>query len=112
MCIRDRYEHRKHDGSLPIIGVNTFINPADDAEDQSIELARSTVEEKESQISRLNSFKDKNTDASVAALQNLRAVAMQNGNVFSELVDAVQYCSLGQITEALFDVGGEYRRNM
>ena len=106
------YEHRKHDGSLPIIGVNTFINPADDAEDQSIELARSTVEEKESQISRLNSFKDKNTDASAAALQRLRAVAMQNGNVFSELVDAVQYCSLGQITEALFDVGGEYRRNM
>ena len=106
------YEHRKHDGSLPIIGVNTFTNPADDAEDQIIELARSTVEEKESQIARLTSFKDKNADDSAAALQRLRAVAMQNGNVFSELVDAVQYCSLGQITEALFDVGGEYRRNM
>jgi len=106
------YEHRKHDGSLPIIGVNTFTNPSDNAEEQVIELARSTTEEKESQIARLEAFKKNNADEAVAAIDRLKAVAMANGNVFAELVEAVQHCSLGQITDALFEVGGEYRRNM
>ena len=106
------YEHRKHDGSLPIIGVNTFTNPSDNVEEQVIELARSTTEEKESQIARLEAFKKNNADEAVAAIDRLKAVAMANGNVFAELVEAVQHCSLGQITDALFEVGGEYRRNM
>ena len=106
------YEHRKHDGSLPIIGVNTFVNPTDTTEEQVIELARSTKEEKESQIARLEKFKHKNATEAEEALERIKSVAMSNGNVFAELVDAVQYCSLGQITDALFEVGGEYRRNM
>jgi len=106
------YEHRKHDGSLPIIGVNTFTNPAGDAEEQTIELARSTTEEKESQIARLEDFKQRNSSQAADAIAKVKAVAMANGNVFEQLVEASQYCSLGQITEALFEVGGEYRRNM
>ena len=106
------YEHRKHDGSLPIIGVNTFTNPADTTEEQVIELARSTTEEKESQIARLEAFKQNNALDAAKSIEKLKAVAMANGNVFAELVDAVQHCSLGQITDALFEVGGEYRRNM
>ena len=106
------YEHRKHDGSLPIIGVNTFTNPADTTEEQVIELARSTTEEKESQIARLEAFKQNNAPDATKSIEKLKAVAMANGNVFAELVDAVQHCSLGQITDALFEVGGEYRRNM
>jgi len=106
------YEHRKHDGSLPIIGVNTFLNPSDTAEERVIELARSTTEEKESQIARLEKFQSNNSNDAAAALEKIKMVAMANGNVFAELVDAVQYCSLGQITDALFEVGGEYRRNM
>ena len=106
------YEHRKHDGSLPIIGVNTFTNPADATEEQVIELARSTTEEKESQIARLEAFKQNNAPDATKSIEKLKAVAMANGNVFAELVDAVQHCSLGQITDALFEVGGEYRRNM
>ncbi len=106
------YEHRKHDGSLPIVGVNTFTNTDAEIEEHSIELARSTTEEKESQITRLEAFKSANSQESAAALERLRSVAIANGNVFRELIDAVQYCSLGQITDALFEVGGEYRRNM
>lgn len=106
------YEHRKHDGSLPIIGVNTFTNPSDTQEEQVIELARSTTEEKESQLTRLAEFKSKNATEASAAIERIKSVAMANGNVFAELIDAVQYCSLGEITDALFEVGGEYRRNM
>jgi len=106
------YEHRKHDGSLPIIGVNTFTNPSGESEEQVIELARSTTEEKESQIQRLEDFKQRNSAQAVEAIEKVKAVAMANGNVFEQLVEASQYCSLGQITEALFEVGGEYRRNM
>jgi methylmalonyl-CoA mutase len=105
------YEHRKHDGSLPIIGVNTFTNP-DDTTDQVVELARSTDDEKQSQINRLHDFQTRNQDNAAAALDRVREAAVNNQNVFKELVDAVQYCSLGQITDALFEVGGKYRRNM
>ena len=106
------YEHRKHDGTLPIIGVNTFTNPDESADEATMELARSTTEEKESQISRLEAFHEKHKQDAPAALDRLKRVAMKNENVFAELVEAVQCCSLGQITDALFEVGGEYRRNM
>ena len=105
------YEHRKHDGTLPIIGVNTFRNPEEE-ETQEVALARSTDEEKRSQIDRLEAFQLRNVEASKAALDRVRQAAVANENVFEQLVDAVQYCSLGEITDALFEVGGKYRRNM
>ena len=105
------YEHRKHDGSLPIIGVNTFLNP-NGQEHHEIELARSTEEEKQSQILRLREFHNRHADHSAAALDAVRAAAIDNNNIFAELVNAVRHCSLGQITNALFEVGGQYRRNM
>jgi methylmalonyl-CoA mutase len=105
------YEHRKHDGSLPIIGVNTFLNPNGNP-DYEIELARSSDAEKQSQIKRLREFHKANSDKRTAALAAVRAAAIGNHNIFAELVNAVQYCSLGEITNALFEVGGQYRRNM
>jgi len=105
------YERKKHDGSLPIIGVNTFLNP-NPSEELTIELARSTEEEKQSQIDRLRSFQSNNADESAAMLRRLKQAAVQNENLFAVLVDAVRCCSLGQITNALFEVGGQYRRNM
>ncbi len=106
------YEHRKHDGSLPIIGVNTFTNPADEPSEQTVELARSTEQEKQSQIERLRDFQQRNSSQAETALASVREAAINNENVFSALVEAVRYCSLGQITDALFEVGGKYRRNM
>jgi methylmalonyl-CoA mutase len=105
------YEHKKHDGSLPIIGVNTFLNmhPEDEIE---IELARSTDAEKQSQIKRLHEFRERHNDKSGTALERLERAVINNDNVFDELMDAVRYCSLGQITNTFFKVGGQYRRNM
>ena len=105
------YEQMKHDGSLPIIGVNTFLNPHG-SEPQQIELARSSEQEKQSQIERLRQFKQRHAEHSAAALQRVRQAAIDNGNIFAELVDAVRYCSLGEISNALYEVGGQYRRNM
>ncbi|MCP4431440.1 MAG: methylmalonyl-CoA mutase, partial [Gammaproteobacteria bacterium] len=105
------YEHRKHDGSLPIIGVNTFLNPKG-KEEYEIELARSTEDEKQSQIKRLREFQSSHADLSSTALERVRHAAINNNNIFSELVNAVRYCSLGEISNALFEVGGQYRRNM
>ena len=105
------YEHRKHDGSLPIVGVNTFLNAEPD-EKIDIKLARSTQEEKKSQISRLKAFKSRNAKHSEEALRNLSNAANNNENVFAELMNTVRYCSLGQITNTFFEVGGQYRRNM
>ena len=105
------YEHRKHDGSLPLIGVNTFLNPEPEVEVE-IELARSTEAEKQSQIDRLAAFKSRNAEHADEALERLRRAAINNENVFEELMDAVRYCSLGQITDTFFEVGGQYRRNM
>ena len=105
------YEHRKHDGSLPIVGVNTFLNPKGHT-DYEIELARSSEEQKQSQISRLREFQAKHTNSSAAALERVQQAAINNDNIFTELVDAVKYCSLGELTKALFEVGGQYRRNM
>jgi methylmalonyl-CoA mutase len=106
------YETLKHDGSLPIIGVNTFRNPHAKHEDVKIELARSTEEEKQSQLRRLRDFQERNRKDSGPMLARLKQAAIQNENLFAVLVDAVRCCSLGQITTALFDVGGQYRRNM
>jgi methylmalonyl-CoA mutase len=106
------YEHRKHDGSYPIVGVNTFRNPHGDATPQSLALARSTEQEKESQLARLAAFHQAHAHEAPAALERLRQVVIANGNVFEELVNTVRVCSLGQITSALFEVGGQYRRSM
>ncbi|NQS70952.1 MAG: methylmalonyl-CoA mutase family protein [Desulfobulbaceae bacterium] len=105
------YEHKKHDGSYPIIGVNTFRNPKGEIPIE-IELARSTEEEKQSQIKRLRDFQERNKEASGPMLEQLRQTVINNGNVFEVLIDAVRVCSLGQITTALYEVGGQYRRSM
>src|SRR5262245_5134850 len=106
------YEHRKHDGSYPIIGVNTFRNPHADPVPQKLELIRSTEDEKQSQLQRLRAFQNKNSSASKEMLERLRQAVIQDQNVFAVLMDAVRVCSLGQITHALFEVGGQYRRSM
>lgn len=106
------YEQRKHDGSLPIIGVNTFRNPDGDPTPTTLELARSSEEEKQSQLRRLQEFHARHADAAPAMLARLRQAVIDDENVFAVLMDAVRVCSLGQITHALFEVGGQYRRNM
>jgi methylmalonyl-CoA mutase len=106
------YEQRKHDGTLPIIGVNTFRNPDGDANPPALELARSDDDEKQDQIRRLHTFQQRHSATSEDALERLRTVALNGGNVFAELMHTVQHASLGQITHALFDVGGRYRRNV
>ena len=106
------YEHLKHTGEYPIIGVNTFRNPHGDPVPEHIELARSTEEEKESQLKRLAEFHQRNAHQAPAMLERLRRTVIDNGNVFAVLMDAVRVCSLGQITNTLFEVGGQYRRNM
>ena len=105
------YEHRKHDGSLPIIGVNMFKNPEGD-ELPDIELARSSDTEKDQQIARLDDFQHRHREAAAVALDDVRATAIANGNVFAALMRAAECCTLGQLTDALFDVGGQYRRNL
>jgi methylmalonyl-CoA mutase len=106
------YEHKKHDGSYPIIGVNTFRNPHGDSAPQKLELIRSTEEEKQSQLERLRDFHKRHASASTEMLERLRQAVIGNQNVFAVLMDAVRVCSLGQITHALFEVGGQYRRSM
>jgi methylmalonyl-CoA mutase len=106
------YEQRKHDGTLPIIGVNTFRNPDGDEVPATLELARSDDDEKRDQIARLVRFQQRNVEHAEPALERLRQVALSGGNVFGELMHTVQYASLGQITHALFEVGGTYRRNV
>ena len=106
------YEHKKHDGSYPIVGVNTFRDPHAGEVPQRIELIRSTEEEKQSQLKRLREFKARHQDESGPMLARLQRAVIANQNVFEVLVDAVRCCSLGQITNALFEVGGQYRRSM
>ncbi|NVB42563.1 methylmalonyl-CoA mutase family protein [Pseudenhygromyxa sp. WMMC2535] len=109
-----KYERLKHTGELPIVGVNTFINPnkSADQEADGLELTRASGDEKNAQITRLEGFQDRHADESAAALARLEAVALAGGNIFECLMDAVRVCSLGQISNKLFEVGGEYRRNM
>jgi isobutyryl-CoA mutase len=108
------YEQQKHDGTLPIIGVNTFRNPNGDDSDAhgELELARSTDDEKQSQLRRLRDFQARHANERPAMLAKLRDTAIDGGNLFAALMDAVRSCSLGEITTALFDVGGRYRRNV
>ncbi|PQA78426.1 fused isobutyryl-CoA mutase/GTPase IcmF [Rhodoferax sp. TS-BS-61-7] len=106
------YEMLKHTGELPIIGVNTFRNPHGDQVMEKLELARSTDEEKQNQLKRLADFHTRHADAAPAMLKKLQQAVIDNQNVFDVLMDAVRVCSLGQITSALFEVGGQYRRNM
>jgi methylmalonyl-CoA mutase len=106
------YEHKKHDGSYPIIGVNTFRNPHGDPVPEHLELIRSTEEEKQSQLRRLQEFHARHRAESGPMLKRLQQAVIDNKNVFEVLMDAVRVCSLGQITHALFEVGGQYRRSM
>ena len=105
------YEHRKHDGSLPIVGVNTFRSPAGSAV-RPVELARATEQEKRSQLDRVREFQERNREQAHEALAALEETARSGGNVFASLMDAARVCSLQQITEAFFEVGGQYRRNV
>mgnify|MGYP006277602685 CR=1 FL=1 len=106
------YEQRKHDGTLPIVGVNTFRNPDGDDIPEALELARSSDEEKRDQIERLRAFQHRNAASSGQALGRLRDTALSGGNLFGELMHTVRHASLGQITNTLFEVGGKYRRNV
>lgn len=108
------YEMKKHTGELPIIGVNTYLNPnpASDEDINNMEIARATTEEKETQITNLRNFQQKNEAETEEALARLKQVAVTGGNIFEELMTTVQKASLGQITHALYEVGGQYRRNM
>jgi methylmalonyl-CoA mutase len=106
------YERQKHDGSYPIVGVNTFRNPHAEAAPQTVELARSTDAEKQSQLKRLKLFQEGHAAQAPALLERLRRTVIEDGNTFEVLMEAVRGCSLGQITHTLFDVGGRYRRNM
>ncbi|MFD1735140.1 fused isobutyryl-CoA mutase/GTPase IcmF [Bacillus salitolerans] len=108
------YEMKKHNGELPIIGVNTYLNPNPPSDDDlnNIELARASQEEKEQQIKNLREFQSHHEDKTEAALTKLKQVAVSGGNIFEELLETVKVASLGQITRALYEVGGQYRRNM
>ncbi|MFW5901630.1 MAG: fused isobutyryl-CoA mutase/GTPase IcmF [Thermodesulfobacteriota bacterium] len=106
------YEYLKHTGELPIIGVNTFLNPSGEWEVGDLELSRASEEEKQSQLERLNNFTEKHKDESPQALKRLKDTVISGGNIFAELMDTVRCCSIGQITQALYEVGGKYRRNM
>jgi len=106
------YENLKHTGELPIIGVNTFLNKKGSPTTIPNEVIRSTKEEKEQQIANLQAFWKRNENKTTEALKRLKKVAINNGNLFEELMETVKYCSLGQITHALYEVGGQYRRSM
>jgi methylmalonyl-CoA mutase len=106
------YEQGKHDGSLPIIGVNTFRSANGDATPEHLELARGTEEERQSQLTRLAGFHARHRSESEHALLRLRDAVLEGSNVFAELMDAARVCSLGQITDLFFEVGGQYRRNV
>ncbi|HEV3286096.1 MAG TPA: methylmalonyl-CoA mutase family protein, partial [Steroidobacteraceae bacterium] len=110
------YETRKHDGSLPIVGINTFLSGLSGAdaarEHQGTQLIRSTEEEKHDQVSAVRAFQARNAPQAPAALAALQQAAAAGGNVFAELMECVKVCSLGQISHALYQVGGQYRRNM
>ena len=108
------YETLKHSGELPIIGVNTYLNPKPPSAEaiDHMEIARASTEEKETQIRNLNRFWQQHEANTQAALESLQKVAMNNGNIFEELMETVKVASLGQITKALYEVGGQFRRNM
>ncbi len=106
------YERMKHDGSYPIVGINTFLNPRGSGVATEIELARSTEEEKQSQLRRLREFQARNGGQAPLWLGKLRQAVIEDRNVFEVMIGAVRHCSLGQISNALYEVGGQYRRSM
>jgi methylmalonyl-CoA mutase len=107
------YETAKHDGSLPIVGVNMFLSRDDSSNARAdAALSRSTEQEKQDQVQAVQSFQRRNAELASPALLALQKVAAAGGNVFESLLDAVQVCSLGQISRALYQVGGQYRRNV
>ncbi len=108
------YERQKHSGEYPIIGVNTFRNPTAnfDEANASLELARATDDVKQDQLKRLANFQERNADRSIDELKKLKQVALSGGNIFNQMMETVRHCSLGQITNALYEAGGQYRRNM
>ena len=106
------YETLKHNGEYPIIGVNTFLSSKGSPTILPKEVIRATEEEKEYQISMLKKLHSKNADVAPKLLRELQLVSIQNKNIFESLMEVSKYCSLGQITSALFEVGGQYRRNM
>jgi methylmalonyl-CoA mutase len=107
------YEHKKHSGDLPIIGVNTYLNPnAEELIADDIELRRATVEEKDGQISNVRGLQQQNAANIEESLAKLKKVARDGGNIFTQMMETARYASLGQISRALYKVGGQYRRNM
>jgi methylmalonyl-CoA mutase len=106
------YEHRKHTGELPVVGVNTFLPPEGEEATTEVELMRGTEEEKQRQLDGLDRFHRRHEAEAPAALAALQRTAREGGNTFEALLDTVRVASLGQITGALFEVGGQYRRNM
>ena len=106
------YETMKHDGSLPIIGVNTFLDPKGSPTVQPPEVIRATKDEKDYAIAARDAFWKRNASTAPAALQAVQRAALDNGNVFAALMEACKVCSLGQLSGALYEVGGQYRRNM
>ena len=108
------YEMLKHSGEYPIVGVNTFMDPDADYEEMTscLELSRSTDDQKDEQIRRLSAFRERHGEVAAQAVAKLQQTALEGGNMFAELMNTVQHCSLGAITQALYNVGGKYRRNM
>ena len=106
------YEMLKHTGELPIIGVNTFLDTEGSPTILPKEVIRATIEEKQAQIATRDALQARNPEKSAAMLRQLQAVALANSNLFGELMETVKWCTLGQITNALYEVGGQYRRNM
>jgi methylmalonyl-CoA mutase len=106
------YESRKHSGELPVVGVNTFVNPEPEERGPSPLLMRATDEEKRRQIENLRAFRMRHAERAPQALRRLQEVALAGDNVFEELMETVKFASLGEISEALFEVGGRYRRAM
>ena len=105
------YETRKSTGDLPIIGVNTYLSENQEIE-ELIPVTRASYEEKDEQIERLKSFQNKFSSEADEALESLRRASLSGDNIFAELMEAVKYCSLGQISDVLYEVGGQYRRSM
>ena len=109
------YEHLKHSGELPIVGVNQFINPktlVDGYQPESIEMARASLEEKNQQLNNLRRYQETHKNPAQQQLDQLKLAALRGDNIFAALMDAARYCSLQQMTQALFEVGGQYRRNL
>jgi methylmalonyl-CoA mutase len=106
------YEYMKQSGEYPLMGVNTFLSENPGNYYESIEITRASDEEKQVRLEQLTEFKEKNKTKSEEALSNLKKVCLSGGNVFDELLTTVQYCSMGDITRVLYEVGGKYRRGL